>query len=130
MLSGSYMLFDKHRAAPPVSAFDQIKYETPNVSGRMDNLRAAILRPQLRDLTAQCKRWNDLYWAVEAGLRDTPGLRLIPRPTEEEFVASSFQFLLLDWNADAIAEVIDRCKNRGVELKWFGGAEPAGFTSR
>lgn len=27
-------------------------------------------------------------------------------------------------------EVIDRCKARGVELKWFGGAEPSGFTSR
>ena len=130
MLSGSYMLFEKHRAAPPASAFDQIKYETPNISGRMDNLRAAILRPQLRDLATQCKRWNDLYWAVDTGLRETPGLRLIERPPEEGFVASSFQFLLLDWAADAVAEVIDRCKNRGVELKWFGGAEPAGFTSR
>jgi dTDP-4-amino-4,6-dideoxygalactose transaminase len=96
----------------------------------MDNLRAAILRPQLRDLSTQCKRWNDLYWAVDTGLRETPGLRLIERPSEEGFVASSFQFLLLDWAADAVAEVIDRCKSRGVELKWVGGAEPAGFTSR
>ena len=27
-------------------------------------------------------------------------------------------------------EVLRRCLARGVELKWFGGAEPAGFTSR
>ena len=130
MLSGSYMLFEKHRAAPPPSAFAQIKYETPNVSGRMDNLRAAILRPQLADLSRQCQRWNDLYWAVDAGLGQTPGLTIVPRPKEEEFVASSYQFLLLDWDAVAVDHVITRCKARGVELKWFGGAEPTGFTSR
>ena len=130
MLSGSYMLFEKHRAAPPPEAFAQIKYETPNISGRMDNLRAAILRPQLKDMRTQCDRWNDRYRVVEDGLQDVPGLALIDRPAKEGFVASSFQFLLLDWSADAVGEVIDRCKARGVELKWFGGAEPAGFTSR
>ncbi len=130
MLSGSYMLFDKHRAAPPPEVFAQIKYETPNISGRMDNLRAAILRPQLRRLKDQCDAWNARYRAVEDGLRDVPGLRLIDRPTKEQFVASSFQFLLLDWSSDAVADVIGRCKVRGVELKWFGGAEPSGFTSR
>ncbi len=130
MLSGSYMLFEKHRAAPPPEAFAEIKYMTPNVSGRMDNLRAAILRPQLRDLQAQCDRWNALYREVEGGLQNVPGLTLINRPQAEGFVASSFQFLLLDWAADAVDAVITRCKARGVELKWFGGAEPAGFTSR
>ena len=130
MLSGSYMLFDKHRAAPPPEAFAQIKYQTPNVSGRMDNLRAAILRPQLKDLSTQCARWNERYQVMEDGLRDVPGLTLIKRPAEEGFVASSFQFLLLDWAAEAVDAVINRCKTRGVELKWFGGAEPAGFTSR
>jgi dTDP-4-amino-4,6-dideoxygalactose transaminase len=33
-------------------------FDTPNYSGRMDNLRAAILRPQLADLQQQCNRWN------------------------------------------------------------------------
>lgn len=130
MLSGSYMLYDRHRAAPPPETFAAIKYETPNISGRMDNLRAAILRPQLADLRAQCDRWNARYRVVENGLRETPGLRLIARPKAEGFVASSFQFLLLDWAPEAVQQVIARCLARGVELKWFGGAEPAGFTSR
>ena len=130
MLSGSYMLFERHRAAPPPDTFAQIKYETPNISGRMDNLRAAILRPQLADLATQCARWNALYRAMETGLQDTAGLRLIPRPAAEGFVASSFQFLLLDWPPAAVQDVITRCRKRGVELKWFGGAEPTGFTSR
>ena len=130
MLSGSYMLFERHRAAPPAETFAQIKYETPNISGRMDNLRAAILRPQLVDLKAQCDRWNALYHVVDEGLKDTAGLRLPTRPAKEGFVASSFQFLLLDWPAPAVQDVITRCLARGVELKWFGGAEPTGFTSR
>ncbi|WP_417712749.1 DegT/DnrJ/EryC1/StrS family aminotransferase [Pseudophaeobacter arcticus] len=130
MLSGSYMLYERHLAAPGPEVFERVKYETPNISGRMDNLRAAILRPQLADLDHQVARWNARYQAIEAGLRDTPGLRLVERPQAERYVGSSFQFLLLDWNAESIAEVIRRCARRGVELKWFGGAEPAGFTSR
>ena len=130
MLSGSYMLFDKHRAAPPPETFAQIKYETPNISGRMDNLRAAILRPQLRDLATQARRWNDRYAVLAQGLSGTTGLQVPHRPAAEQFVASSFQFLLLDWDPKAVSAVLARCKARGVELKWFGGAEPAGFTSR
>lgn len=130
LLSGSYMLYDRHRAAPPPEAFRDLRLTTPNVSGRMDNLRAAILRPQLRDLARQCGRWNDRYRVVEAGLAQTPGLTLIARPEAEGFVASSFQFLLLDWTAQAVGAVIARCAARGVELKWFGAPDPVAFTSR
>lgn len=130
MLSGSYMLYDRHLAAPPPEAFDQIRYETPNISGRMDNLRAALLRPQLRTLPDQVARWNERYIEIEAGLRNTPGLSVIERTVQERYVGSSIQFLLKDWLRPQIEEVLDRCLSRGVELKWFGAAEPVGFTSR
>lgn len=130
MLSGSYMLFERHLAAPPPEAFAEIKYQMPNVSGRMDHLRAAILRPQLRRLESQCEAWNARYRVVEAGIGGTAGLTVVARPPEEHYVGSSIQFLLLDWSDAAIAEVLARCAGRGVELKWFGGAEPKGFTSR
>ena len=130
LLSGSYMLYDRHGAAPPPEVFADLRYETPNISGRMDNLRAAILRPQLADLPRQAARWNALYRALEDGLTDVPGLRLIPRPAAEQFVASSFQFLLPDHAPDRIADFVTRCAARGVEIKWFGAEAPAGFTSR
>ena len=130
MLSGSYMLFERHLAAPPQEVFDTIRYETPNISGRMDNLRAAILRPQLATLDAQVQRWNERYRTLENGLADAPGLTLVKRPRQEAIVGSSFQFLLLDWAGEKVSEVISRCGARGVELKWFGAAEPVGFTSR
>ncbi|MFW5641230.1 MAG: DegT/DnrJ/EryC1/StrS family aminotransferase [Roseicyclus sp.] len=130
VLSGSYMLYGRHTARPPVSTFENVKYETPNVSGRMDHLRAAILRVQLADLPAQVARWNALYRAVEEGLRNTPGLAIIERDPREDIVGSSFQFLLPDFGADRIRAVLDGCAARGVELKWFGAAEPVAFTSR
>ena len=130
MLSGSYMLYERHLAAPPPEVFEAVKYLTPNISGRMDNLRAAVLRPQLAKLGDQCAAWNARYRVVEEGLRETPGLTVIERPAAEDYVMSSFQFLLLDWTDDQVKEVLGRCAERGVELKWFGGAEPSGFTSR
>lgn len=130
MYSGSYMLYETHLAGPPKETFETIRYETPNISGRMDNLRAAILRPQLADLATQCRRWNERYYAVEAAVRDTPGLTVIERPEAETIVGSSIQFLLKDWNAAAVTDLVGRCAARGVEFKWFGASEPVGFTSR
>jgi dTDP-4-amino-4,6-dideoxygalactose transaminase len=130
MLSGSYMNYHKHLAAPPADAFDDIRYETPNISGRMDNLRAAILRAQLPELDGQVARWNERYCALEEGLAGTPGLALTKRPVKEGIVGSSFQFLLKDWRGDDIIDVVSRCARRGVELKWFGAKEPVGFTSK
>jgi len=130
LISGSYMLYPRHRAAPPPAAFEPHRYTTPNVSGRMDNLRAAILRPQLADLPARAARWNALYRVIEAGLAGTPGLRLVERPEGEDFVASSFQFLLPGWPAGQVRAFLARAAARGIELKWFGAPEPQGFTSR
>ncbi|MEH6644176.1 DegT/DnrJ/EryC1/StrS family aminotransferase [Sulfitobacter sp.] len=130
MYSGSYMLYERHLAGPPKETFETIRYETPNISGRMDNLRAAILRPQLADLATQCARWNKRYRALETGLTGTAGLTTIDRPEEETFVGSSIQFLLEGWDAADVQDLLARSAARGVELKWFGNAEPVGFTSR
>lgn len=130
LLSGSYMLYARHRAAPDPAVFEGLRLDMPNISGRMDNLRAAILRPQLRVLADRVARWKHLYQTMEAGLADTPGLILTHRPDDEAYVGSSFQFLLPDWPGHLVADLLARCAARGVELKWFGAADPVAFTSR
>ena len=130
ILSGSYMLYARHTARPPEEMFEKVKLETPNVSGRMDHLRAAILRPQLADLARQVDRWNALYHTVEEGLRNTPGLQVIERPVKESIVGSSIQFHLPQKSEDQIKGVVAGCGARGVELKWFGAETPVAFTSR
>ncbi len=130
LLSGSYMLYGKHLAAPDAEAFEAVRMETPNVSGRMDNLRAAILRPQLRVLADRVARWEARYRALEAGLAGVPGLALTHRPGKEHFVGSSFQFRLPGWSKARIGLFLTRTLSRGVELKWFGADQPVAFTSR
>ncbi len=130
MLSGSYMLFEHHTAGAPASIFKDIRLNTPNCSGRMDNLRAAILRPQLKQLRSQCEGWNARYRCLESGLCNVSGLKLIERPEKEVYVMSSFQFLLPEFSPVSMEKVVESCAGRGVELKWFGADQPSGFTSR
>jgi dTDP-4-amino-4,6-dideoxygalactose transaminase len=129
LMSGSYMLYDRHRAAPPPEAFAGLRLDVPNISSRMDALRAAVLRPQLAILADRCRAWTARYRVVEHGLRGVPGVALIDRPVAEGFVGSSFQFRLPGWPAPAIAALVAACKSRGVELKWFGATDPHGYTS-
>ncbi|MDA8870833.1 DegT/DnrJ/EryC1/StrS family aminotransferase, partial [Rhizobiaceae bacterium] len=93
ILSGSYMLHARHGAGPDAAAFAEARMEMPNCSARMDNLRAAILRPQLPKLDVNITRWRERHDALSEGLADTP-LRLPKRDTRAVFVGSSFQFFL------------------------------------
>ncbi|GGK72099.1 DegT/DnrJ/EryC1/StrS family aminotransferase [Amphritea balenae] len=130
MHSGSYMLFERHFAAPPKEVFEQIRFETPNYSGRMDNLRAAILRPQLADLDTQCQRWNTRYRILEQQFNNCPAIHIPSRPAKEQFVASSIQFSLPGFSTEQILQVVAQCNEQGVVLKWFGDSEPKDYTSR
>ncbi|MEM7643743.1 MAG: aminotransferase class I/II-fold pyridoxal phosphate-dependent enzyme [Pseudomonadota bacterium] len=127
LLSGSYMLYARNGTAPSEEVFARHTAAMPNVSGRMDELRAAILRPQLADLPRQAARWNTLYRALEAALRPAPGLTVIERPAAERFVGSSLQILADD--PGAVPAFLSACAARGVEWKWFGHADAQGFTS-
>ncbi|NKB27113.1 MAG: aminotransferase class I/II-fold pyridoxal phosphate-dependent enzyme [Rhodobacteraceae bacterium] len=130
LMSGSYMLYAHHGTAPAREVFEAHRYDTPNMSARMDHLRAAILRPQIPLLPERRAAWNALYAAVEDGLRGLNQLALIDRDPREGFVASSIQWRLPEWPAAAIEALIAACATRGVALKWFGAATPTGFTSR
>ena len=100
----------------------------PSLGGvEFSDIRATILRAQLGQLDQNCKRWNDRYQALEAGLRGIAGVEVVERPQHEAYVGSSFQFHA---NVPDIPELVAACGRRGVELKWFGGAEPVAFTSR
>jgi len=128
--SGSYMLFERHGTLPELDVFADIKLDTPNYSGRMDNLRATILRAQLPGLEQNCARWNDRYRALHNRLAENAQIQLAHRPEQESYVGSSLQFRVEALGPNQVPEFISACAARGVELKWFGGAEPQGFTSR
>jgi dTDP-4-amino-4,6-dideoxygalactose transaminase len=127
--SGSYMLYERHGAAPSSKVFEEIRLETPNYSGRMDNLRASILRPQLKNLEKNINRWNARYQAVETELKEINGIEVPGRFEEERYVGSSIQFRIPGISKFDAELFVKKNKELGVELKWFGNDDPSGFTS-
>ena len=127
--SGSYMLYERHGAAPSSKVFEEIRLETPNYSGRMDNLRASILRPQLKNLEKNINRWNERYQTVESELKEINGIEVPVRFEEEKYVGSSIQFRIPGISKSNAELFVTKNKELGVELKWFGNDDPSGFTS-
>ncbi len=126
ILSGSYMLYGRHGAVPGPEAFADLALDTPNMSARMDNLRAAILLPQLAQLDANVSRWVEREAAVREELARSRAIRLPEAPAAALRVGSSIQFQVA---GVAPEDLLARAAERGVELKWFGAQHPAGFTS-
>lgn len=129
ILSGSYMMYGKHAAGPDESHYADARLDTPNMSARMDNLRAAILRPQLAAIDDAITRWNARHDRIARALSQQPRLHVPARPPQESYVGSSFQFLIPGISADAARAFQATLAARGVEVKWFGSREPIGFTS-
>lgn len=129
MMSGCYMLYERHGAGPDAETYASIRLDTPNMSARMDNLRAAILRPQLRGIDAAITAWNERHDLLADRLRASNAIRIPHRPEAETYVGSSFQFTIPGISAEAARALLARLTEAGVELKWFGAPAPAGFTS-
>ncbi len=130
LLSGSYMLYAQHRARPPMEVFERHRYVTPNCSMRMSSLAAALLRPQLALIGARNARWREIYRTLAPLLDAIHHIELPERPAKEGFVPSSLQFSLAGLSRSQIASFLEAADAHGVHVKWFGAAEPVGFTSR
>ncbi len=135
VLSGSYMLYERHEAAPASRVFSSIRLDTPNCSGRMDNLRAAILRPQLQNLDNNAHRWNERYDAFANALNEgtesgSEAILLPQRHRHAYEVPSSIQFRIPRFTDPQNQYFLTECADRGVDLKWFGAADPKAYTSR
>jgi len=128
--SGSYMLYGRHGAIPAEDIFQKVRLHSPNYSGRMDQMRAAILRAQLPLLDDNLMRWNVLYDRLHSRLSAMQGVIIPQRKQEEFYVGSSIQFRVDSIDRENIPAFIAACNARGVELKWFGEDEPKAYTSR
>lgn len=128
--SGSYMLYTGHGAIPAEDVFQRLRKSAPNCSARLDNMRAALLRAQLPVLDDNIRRWNERYSVLSAGFAAIPGFYVPKRAQHEDYVGSSIQFQARGIPPQLIPAFIGSCAKQGVEIKWFGAAEPVGFTSR
>ncbi|MCF6272823.1 MAG: DegT/DnrJ/EryC1/StrS family aminotransferase [Rhodobacteraceae bacterium] len=130
LMSGSYMLYAQHSAAPPEAVFARWKGTCANHSMRMSALVAAILRPQLPLLPTRNARWRWLHDRIAARLKTHQLVRLPERPPEEDYTPTSLQFFMEGLSQSQIEAVIADSTRHGVPIKFFGGDVPTGFTSR
>ena len=131
IMSGSYMNYALNGAAPDASYFEDAKYDSPNMSARMDNLRAAILRPQLAELNTAVQDWKTRALIITRALSRIGNMVYIPQaPKGSERVGSSVQFQVLGQSPQTCKGIIQRLADRGVHVQWFGHEEPHGFTSQ
>ena len=123
------MLYEKHVSRPSLEVFERFKLLTPNYSCRMDNLRAALLRPRLKELDRRCERWNERFRLLEDRLNGIACIVCPQRDPREGYVGSSIQFSLPGIEEATIRRFLQINEERGVHIKWFGHVEPVGFTS-
>jgi dTDP-4-amino-4,6-dideoxygalactose transaminase len=129
LYSGSYMLYAQHKARPDLSYFEKHRGQIPNFSLRMSNLAAAIARPQIALLGERAAEWNVRYRRLAAGLSAIQNIRIPARSAQENYVMSSIQFSVKGLGPTEMESFLAACAGRGVFIKWFGRAEPVGFTS-
>ena len=127
LLSGSYMLYGKHLAAPARGVRSGADGDAQCFSGRMAICGRRSCGRNWRCWRTGSARWEARYRALEAGLRDVAGLRLIARPDQERFSGLVVKFLLPGWSQARIGLFLTRTLARGVELKWFGAVPVGGF---
>jgi dTDP-4-amino-4,6-dideoxygalactose transaminase len=130
MHSGSYMLYERHGAAPAPEVFENIRLVSANMSGRMDNIRAVLALAQLPNLDKNCERWNHRYNILNRAIGGVAGVDIPVRDQRESFVGSSIQFRPTGLSMEQMPDFIAACAAQGVELKWFGESQPKAFTSR
>jgi dTDP-4-amino-4,6-dideoxygalactose transaminase len=128
--SGSYMLYGRHGAVPAEDVFEKVKLISPNYSGRMDHMRAALLRAQLPHIEEKAAQWNARYDLLHRRFSQMKGASIPERKQVEAYVGSSIQFRADGLSREQIPDFIAACNARGAELKWFGDDEPKAFTSR
>ncbi len=130
LLSGSYMLYAQHGAAPPNEVFERHRATTPNWSMRMSALAAAVAHPQIEELPERRRTWNERYERIANALTPSGVIDVPNRDPKEGFAASSIQFTARGITSAQIIKAIEVCAAHGVYVKWFGNDRAIGFTSR
>ncbi len=126
LAAGSYEgLYKKHLARPDDAVFEDIKFSVPNFSLRMNNLTAAILRPQVKLIDERIDSYKQKHQRLIELLSDIECIH-IPEAVAESFhVGDSLQFNLQGLSEAQVVDFLSRAAEDGVKIQVFGSAENA-----
>ncbi|NOX72929.1 MAG: aminotransferase class I/II-fold pyridoxal phosphate-dependent enzyme [Alphaproteobacteria bacterium] len=103
-----------------INAFAEYQNTLPLFNLRMNNLTAAIIRPQLSELERRVTRGRRNHDHVAALLNKSPWLQ-VPTPLAGEVRApDSIQFNLIDFSEAEARQFVAACGSKGVPVSVFG----------
>lgn len=114
-----------HNSAPDSEIIESMIKTVPNYSLRMNNLIAAILTPQLSEISDRVKHYNELYDYLKTKLLNNSKV-LLPSSTENSCrVGSSCQFSILGIDIKDSELLVESLKKRGFAISCFGQSNNA-----
>lgn len=129
LASGSYeRLYQKHLSRPfDDDIFEQIKFSVPNFSLRMNNLSAAVLRPQLPELEDKITAYNQRYEQLVRILSVVDNIELVSSLDVVTQVNDSLQFNLVHLSAGQADKFVQYTSEQGVKIQLFGHKDNARY---
>lgn len=119
IMSGAYEHnWRKHKVVE--DAFGKWQNRLPLYNLRLQNLSAAVIRPQIREIDRRVRDGLRNHNLVAARLNQTPWMHVpAPLPPEER-APDSIQFNLVDMTEDQAAAFADAAAGKGVKVQIFG----------
>jgi dTDP-4-amino-4,6-dideoxygalactose transaminase len=120
VMSGAYEYnWKKHPGLQ--NSFHHWQNKLPLYNMRMQNLSAAVIRPQIPEIPARVAAGQRGHDRVAAKLSQHPWFEVPPALPQEERAPDSLQFLLRGFDSDATARAfLDAAARRGVAVQIFG----------
>eukprot|EP00966_Prymnesium_polylepis_P323365 7379565-Prymnesium_polylepis.1 len=120
--SGAYEArYAKHTPHPPKELCEEAMLSTPNLSCRMSELTAAVMRPLIANLPERVERYNARYALVVGVLRALAGHTIVvpEQLPQVEGVGDHLNFYLHGVSAAQNARFMKLCADGGVPVSWF-----------
>ncbi len=122
LYAGSQQTFwQRHFITPKIEDYLKTYQEyIPNISLRMSNLAAAVLRPQLQMVEEMVETYSGNYETMAALLSKSEHIR-VPEPFPEvRRGPDTIQFNLENFSLQDVDAFIERMRLEGVKVKFFG----------
>ncbi len=129
LAAGCYeKLYKKHLARPFNDAiFEELKPHVPNFSLRMNNLTAAVIRPQIRILGEKIERYKLLYKQLKDILEQVEGIHIPPSLDTVDRAPDSMQFNLLNFTKSQVDRFVKDTAVKGLKIQIFGRLDNARY---
>lgn len=124
IMSGAYEHnWAKHLTAPDAAleaAFARAQNQLPLYNLRLNNLSAAIIRPQLAEVARRVRDGRTNYDYVAARLNTSPWMQVPEKLPLEERAPDSIQFNLVGMTEDDTRAFAQAAADRGIKVQVFG----------